>query len=127
MRRSHRRRAFAGFVAAVAVLVACVRTPAQVPEVPGGDPERGRAAITAMGCAACHSVPGVREADALVGPPLDRFRRRGIIAGRHPNRPEVVIEWIMNPQEMNPGSGMPDMGITEQVARDIAAYLYTLD
>lgn len=125
MRRS--RRTFAAFVAAVAVLVSCVRTPSRVPVVPDGDPERGRAAITAMGCAACHSVPGVREADAFVGPPLDRFSRRGIIAGRHPNRPEIVIEWIMNPQDMNPGSAMPDMGVTEQVARDIAAYLYTLD
>jgi cytochrome c len=128
MGRARRRWTFAGFVVVVAlVLVACPSTPDRVPAVPDGDPERGRAAITAFGCAACHAVPGVREADALVGPPLDHFARRGIIAGRHPNRPEVLIEWIMRPQRMNPGSGMPDMGVPEQVARDIAAYLYTLD
>lgn len=127
MGRARRRWTFASFVVVLAIMIACARPPTRVPAVPGGDPERGRAAITAMGCAACHAVPGVREADALVGPPLDRFARRAIIAGRHPNRPEILIEWIMNPQDMNPGSGMPDMGVTEQVARDIAAYLYTLD
>lgn len=122
-----RRRAFGLFVAVLAALIACGTPREFVPAVPGGDPERGRAAIAAMGCAACHMVPGVREADAWVGPPLISFRRRGIIAGRHPNQPEVLVRWLMDPQSMNPGSAMPDTGLTEQQARDIAAYLYTLD
>jgi cytochrome c2 len=32
----------------------------------------------------------------------------------------------MSPQEMEPGTAMPDVGVTEADARDMAAYLYTL-
>ena len=33
---------------------------------------------------------------------------------------------LYDPQSVSPGSVMPDMGVTEADARDIAAYLYTL-
>ena len=45
----------------------------------GGDAERGRAALRRYGCDACHLIPGVRGADGLVGPSLERSRER-----RHP-------------------------------------------
>jgi cytochrome c1 len=37
-----------------------------------------------------------------------------------------MLRWIREPQEVSPGSVMPEMGVTEQDGRDIAAYLYTL-
>lgn len=95
------------------------------PVVQGGDPERGQTAILGYGCVSCHVIPGLPEADARVGPDLDGLATRRIIAGQHPNRPEVLVRWLQNPQEMRPGSGMPDMGVSEQDARDIAAYLYS--
>jgi cytochrome c1 len=96
-------------------------------EVPGGDADRGRQALVEYGCVACHTVPGVTRADATVGPPLTAWARRSSIAGQFPNRPEYLVAWIHNPQAMKPGSIMPNTGITEQAARDVGAYLYTLE
>lgn len=91
-----------------------------------GDPRRGADLIQSYGCGACHNVPGVRGADAMVGPPLDAWSQRHTIAGALPNTPDNLILWIRFPQEVEPGTIMPDMGVDERDARDIAAYLYTL-
>src|SRR4051794_29465655 len=59
----------------------------------GGDPHRGRAALTRYGCSTCHTIPGVRGAPALVGPPLDRIASRSYIAGVLTNTPDHMIRW----------------------------------
>jgi len=66
-------------------------------------------------------VPG---ADAMGAPPLDHFYQRSYIAGRLPNTEENLIKWIQIPQQIEPGSAMPNLGVTQDEARDIAAYLY---
>lgn len=95
--------------------------------VEGGDPERGENLIRSIGCGACHSIPGVGEADGMVGPPLTAWSRRVYIAGSLPNSPSNLIEWLTAPHEVEPGTAMPDLALSEPQARDIAAYLYTLD
>ncbi len=60
----------------------------------------------------------------MVGPPLNCFYQRGYIAGRLPNNQDNRIKWIRNPQQIEPGTAMPDMGVKEKDASDIAAYLY---
>jgi cytochrome c2 len=117
--------AIAGWLTAPALLGGCDREPKGLP-VPGGDPERGKLAITTYGCGACHVVPGVRGANGLVGPPLTQFARRAYIAGEAPNTTRALVEWISSPQSIEPGTAMPNLGVTEARARDIAAYLYTL-
>jgi cytochrome c len=92
-----------------------------------GDPDAGKRAIAKFGCGACHTIPGVRDADGMVGPPLIAFSRRGYIAGQLPNRPAALTRWIMDPPAVEPGTAMPNMGVSEQEARDMASYLYTLD
>lgn len=92
----------------------------------GGDPQRGKGTIKKYGCHACHSIPGVPGADALVGPPLDRIASRVYLAGRIENTPENMMKWIRTPQDVQPGTAMPNMGVSEKDARDIAAFLYTL-
>lgn len=92
----------------------------------GGEPHRGRSALRAYGCDTCHTIPGVRGADALVGPPLDGIGARVYLAGALVNTPENLIRWIRDPQGIQPGTAMPNLGVPEQEARDIAAYLYTL-
>jgi len=42
------------------------------------------------------------------------------------NDPDRLITWITVPQSIVPGNAMPNMGVTDGQARDIAAYLYTL-
>jgi cytochrome c2 len=92
----------------------------------GGDPRRGRSIMSKYGCDSCHTIPGIRGANALVGPPLDRIGARMYLAGRLPNTPENMLLWIRTPQQVDPKNAMPDTGVTNEDARDIAAYLYTL-
>ncbi len=72
-------------------------------------------------------IPDVQGADGTVGPPLIRWSERGFIAGQLPNNAENLIRWIMDPQSVEPGTAMPNLGVTPAEARDIAAYLFTLE
>jgi cytochrome c1 len=38
-----------------------------------------------------------------------------------------MVTWLRDPQSVVPNNAMPNMDIDQQQARDIAAYLYTLD
>jgi cytochrome c2 len=91
-----------------------------------GDADRGRVALTRYGCGACHAIDGVSGAKGDVGPSLDGIAQRAEIAGRLSNTPDNMIRWIRQPQEVDPGNGMPDLGVDERDGRDMAAYLYTL-
>lgn len=119
----------AGCVALVIGALA-VGAPARAAEpawaVAGGDAGRGPRLIEALGCAACHTIPGVPGARGNVGPPLTHFGERVYIAGMLRNTPPNLVRWIRDPQSVVPGNAMPNMGVTEADARDIAAYLYTL-
>lgn len=92
----------------------------------GGDAKVGEHLIYAYGCGSCHIIPGVAEANGTIGPTLDAFGSRYYIAGLLQNTPENLFRWVSNPQKVDPGNAMPDLGVTERQARDIAAYLYTL-
>ena len=96
-------------------------------EVSDGNPARGAQLITDYGCGTCHSVPGVRGANGLVGPPLDHFGNRSYIAGALVNTGPNLQRWIRDPQEIEPGTAMPDLDVTPADARDIAAYLFTIE
>jgi cytochrome c len=113
---------------ALVVVSACASTPSRTPppEVPGGNPSRGVAALGRFGCGSCHTIPGVRGADGKVGPPLEDWSERGYIAGELPNNAANLIRWIMDPQGVEPGTAMPNLGVGEEQARDVAAYLFTL-
>ena len=86
--------------------------------------ETGRFLIAAYGCGSCHSVPGVPGADGMAAPTLNHFYERGYIAGVLPNTEESLVRWIQDPQKILPGNAMPTLGVTEEEARYIAAYLY---
>lgn len=102
-------------------------SPTPPAEVPSGDPGRGAQLINRYGCGSCHTVPGVKGADGLVGPPLTKFGSRSYIAGELVNSGPNLQRWIENPQAIEPGNAMPDLGVTPEDAQDIAAYLFTLD
>ena len=69
---------------------------------------------------------GSRARDGEVGPPLDRIAGRYYLAGHLQNTPANMVRWIQHPQQVEKGTAMPEMGVTDSDARDIAAYLYTL-
>jgi cytochrome c len=93
--------------------------------IPGAHPGAAPTVMRAFGCGSCHMIPGVDEADGRVGPSLAGIEDRWSIAGRLPNTPANLVRWIMHPQEVDPGTLMPDLGVPTQQARDIAAYLYS--
>jgi len=95
-------------------------------ELTGGDPRRGEAAFVRHGCGGCHAIRNTQPAPGQVGPALDRVAVRAFLAGNLPNDPQHLTAWVRHPQALQPGAGMPDMGLTEAEARDVAAYLYTL-
>src|SRR5439155_23514016 len=72
-------------------------------QVPDGDAGRGAELIAQFGCGSCHVIPGIREADGKVGPPLTGFGERQIIAGEVANNPGNLIRWIMDPKSIEPG------------------------
>lgn len=95
--------------------------------VPGGDIARGQALVAQYQCGACHAVPDVPAARGTAGPSLEAFGRRSYIAGHIPNQPQNLVRWLLDPPAMAPGTTMPAMGLSEDEARHIAAFLYTLE
>src|ERR1051326_5677022 len=94
--------------------------------VSAGDPLQAPAAIARYGCGTCHQIPGIAGADGRVGPRLANLSKRTILAGQLPNKPDNLILWIEHPRHVRPGSDMPELGVSDAEARDIAAYLYSL-
>jgi cytochrome c len=92
----------------------------------GGDVKTGEHLIYSYGCGSCHVIPGIAEANGRIGPTLRGFGSRYYVAGLLVNTPKNLFRWVSKPQEVDPTTAMPDLGVTEQQARDIAAYLYTL-
>ena len=95
-------------------------------EIPNADYRRGRELIAEHGCGSCHKIPGIAKADGNVGPPLNDWADRQYIAGSLTNDPDNLIYWIRFPQAVEPGTVMPNLEISQEDARDMAAYLYTL-
>jgi cytochrome c len=92
----------------------------------GGDAERGRLLLRQYACGSCHRIPGVAAARGTFGPPLDALSRQVYLAGVLPNTPDNLVRWIVDPQAIEPGTAMPDMQVSPEQSRDMAAYLYTL-
>lgn len=92
-----------------------------------GDARRGAEIVRDRGCGTCHRIPGIRGAQGLVGPPLDFMARRSYIAGRVPNDPAQMIRWVQAPEDVDPETAMPNLGLNAEQARDVAAYMYTLN
>src|SRR5581483_10418240 len=67
------------------------------------------------GCNACHRVG---DAGGIVGPALDRAGFR--------LTPTWTYRWIKYPQAMKPETRMPNLGLSDEDARAVVAYLSTL-
>ena len=101
------------------------------PAAPGAaqrlaDAGRGRLALTQYACSTCHTIPGITGSSPQVGPPLKGMANRSLIAGKLANTPDNLVRWLRHPQAVKPLTAMPDLGVTDEHARDMAAYLATL-
>jgi mono/diheme cytochrome c family protein len=93
---------------------------------PPGDPSRGRALFEAKGCASCHAFTGAglavapvpREddgAERTLAPDL-RFARERLLR-------DAVAAWIVDPASLKTGAAMPKQKVTDEEARDLAAFV----
>jgi cytochrome c1 len=116
-----------GLLAGALLLGACGDTSPPGRTIAGADPARGLAVMERVGCAACHDIPGIDWPRGRAGPSLKGFGASPMIAGRFPNQPEVLTAWLIDAPSLSPETGMPPMPLTEAEARDVAAWLYSLD
>ena len=105
---------------------ACDAGPASGRVSASGDSKSGQRLIAQYQCGSCHAIPGVAAARGGQGPSLEAFGRRSYIAGRIPNNPDSLARWIVAPAALVPDTAMPSMGVSPAEARDMAAYLGTL-
>jgi cytochrome c1 len=91
------------------------------------DPDWGKHLLNVYGCGTCHVIPGVPGSHGHVGPSLSGFAVRAYIAGNLPNTFENTVAWIRHPQAIEPGTIMPDLGVSQHNAEAMAAYLASLD
>jgi cytochrome c oxidase subunit 2 len=78
-------------------------------------------------CAGCHAIRGT-DASGQHGPDLTHLNsRRRIAAGLLNNTPEDLMNWIVNAQQLKPGSRMPSMALSETEKLALSTYLSTLD
>ncbi len=112
-------------VALLFLLAACERPVPEDEPATGGNPRNGKQLIQQFGCGSCHSIPGVPGATATVAPSLEKIKSRQFLAGRLTNTPENLQKWIRKPRSVDPKTAMPDVGLDEKQARDVAAYLYS--
>jgi cytochrome c1 len=110
-------------------LIACrgTGTDRSYPVPTGGDRAQGLATIQRVGCGACHDIPGIRGLHGRLAPSLADFAHRAVIGGILPNNPANLTRWLLDPPKISPRTAMPALGLTAQEARNVAAYLYTLD
>ena len=130
MQTGEYRRTTSGLLLMVPILVllaACADKRQQPRDITGADAAAGLAVIERLGCAACHQIPGVDWPQGTVGGSLNGFADRSMIAGQFPNQPDTLANWVRNAPSMSATTGMPAMPMTSAEARDVAAYLYTLE
>jgi len=116
----------AGTLLVCAVLASGCTKEAPASRVAGGDPERGRLLVQQYQCAACHFIPEVQGPNGDAGPSLQAMGRMSYIAGSIPNQPENMIRFLQNPPAVKPGTLMPALGISNEEARHMAAFMYSL-
>ena len=115
------------WTASMLVMLAACHSPAiESDAADAGAVARGAAAAGRLGCGACHVMPGIDWPKGRVGPALDGFGARAMIAGRLPNEASLLAAYVRDAPSLVPGSAMPAIPMTDAEARDIAAWLQSL-
>src|SRR3954462_9405943 len=86
---------------------------AQAIALTNGDPHKGKMLVSAYGCTACHTIPGIRNAEGLAAPPLTKVASRMYIGGVMKNTPTNMMQWIKDPPSVDPLTAMPNVHVSE--------------
>jgi cytochrome c oxidase subunit 2 len=83
-------------------------------------------ALVQFRCGLCHQIRGT-DAGAVMGPDLTHLMsRRTLGAGTLANNAGNLAGWVEAPQELKPGSQMPNQYLSAAELQDALAYLETL-
>lgn len=95
---------------------------------PGSPAAEGQQIIATKPCVGCHTIPGVQGANGTVGPSLTGVAGRTKIAGGAVSNsgPDDLKAWILNPASKKAGTLMPNVGLNDDEATKIVAYLELL-
>lgn len=128
---------FLGLVFATAVPIATIATASVASAQADPYVQAGATVIQQRGCGGCHTIPGIAGAQGNIGPDLGPNGDIPPVSGRNPiatypngavpnNSPDDLAAWIMDPQSLKPGTGMPTLGLSADDAAAAAAYLYAI-
>jgi mono/diheme cytochrome c family protein/cytochrome c551/c552 len=85
--------------------------------------EEAQVTLRQYACDTCHIIPDMVGPLTHVGPSLENWHRRKLIAGVLPNTRENLVRWIRDPQAVSPHTLMPDLDVSEAHAHTMARYL----
>ena len=91
---------------------------------PGAQVQVGDPNAPPPGAPGAPGAPGTRSAQLVRQMKPRLMRQPRTVRAERDNTPDNLVRWISHPQEVDPGNVMPDLGVPDAVARDIAAYLY---
>lgn len=103
----------------------------QAQALPAAEPvdalaQEGRRLFESRACVMCHAVRGT-VAGGLVAPDLTHLAsRQTLAAGRLPNNTGSLAAWIMDPQQVKPGTRMPATPLDGDELHALLAYLGSL-
>jgi cytochrome c oxidase subunit 2 len=88
--------------------------------------QRGQEVFLGSTCVMCHAISGT-PAGSRIGPDLTHLAsRRTIAAGTLPNTRGNLAGWIVNPQQIKPGTRMPPNQLEPADLQALLAYLESL-
>lgn len=85
----------------------------------------GKQLLTERGCVGCHQVTGA----GLSAPPKNQPPQRALGLApdlrfaRDRSEPEALARWLLDPTKVKHDSAMPNLGLSADDARDLAAFL----
>ena len=92
----------------------------------GGTVSAGQQVFERTSCINCHTIAGT-VANGTFGPDLTHLMSRETIAsGAVANTPELLRQWVRDPDVIKPGSKMPAMGLSDPDVNAVVQYLETL-
>jgi len=94
--------------------------------VMSGEGAQGEQVFLAGTCSACHTIDGT-SAQGKMGPNLTHFASRMKFAGwTVDNTPENLAKWLANPQDVQPGTLMPNLHLSQDQIQQLVVYLESL-
>jgi cytochrome c oxidase subunit 2 len=88
-----------------------------------GDAARGEQVFLNGPCVSCHTIDGTKAQGKVAPRPLTHFATYDKIAQVAPNMPENLAKWLHNPQDVKPGTLMPNLNLKQQDIADLVVFL----